>query len=394
MTSRERIHMNRHRITQNRSQCRAPPSISETMRFRLSAGAVLLLAAALGGCGGSEDAKPAPKAIAIVGGTRISQLRFDRTVRSAEAEYAAERGYPGKKYYVPPDFRLCVRDRRGGRSAKEVLAECKGQYAGLRGGTLISLIENLWIEQGARERGIHVSLAKLRKDLAVPNAASEAPVHRIDLLSEKIIRAGTKGKNFRPSEAQVQAYYIKNRQYFAEPESRDVIGFAAASRMRATQAARELRQGEAWSTVAKRYAIAEEPDRFPAVPRAYMDPTMGERAFSTREGIVSGPFRTGGHTWYVMTVKQIHPPFHMSLEQARKTISDYLAMDIRRDARLKGWIRFREHSRANTKCLTAVRVPVCANGSRAGFVPGGVLHDPVPPVPTLPLPNKVIGLDR
>ena len=379
----------------DRAKAPIDPSCAGPPRRRATVGAcaaALLLGMAAGGCSGDDGSSSQSKTVAVVDGTPITQAKFDRLIRQVTASYATARGYPGKRYYVPPAFPLCVRDLRlRAQSVPAVRARCKGRYAELRETLLTGMIEAEWLEQGARKRGIRIPLARVRSELDVPDAAREAPAHRLTRLSISILRDGTTRYPFTPSRSAVEQYYSQNAGYFVQPPSRIYVGMGIASRARAVRAARALRGGRSWDDVAKRYAIARAPDRPGAATRSLVDPSMVARVFGAREGTVVGPFATGGATWYVLTVKRIVPSFRMTFEQARKPIKSFLAQDIRRDVRLDFWRRFRERARAHTRCLTDLKVRVCDNGPRADFEPYGALHDPVPGEPRLPAPNEVIA---
>lgn len=364
---------------------RGPPS-SWSPAVLTAIGVLIILG--LGGCGGGDSSSAGE--VARVGEASITRAEYDKSFDASASSYAQTRGFRGQDYYDPPRFRLCVRDRAaGGGSADAMRVECHASYVSLRRDVLTTLIETEWIEQGARERGIHLSLAAAKRRLRLPDPSTEAPIRRLGLLSERIIRREANVRRERPSATRIAAYYHEHEDYFKQPETRDVVGFATPTRATALAAAGALSAGRSWPAVARRYAIARAPDRFAAVRSTELDPSLVPRAFSAREGVVVGPVRTG-ETWYLLTVPRIYPAFRMSLEQATKPIREWMVLAVHREARLHAWRRFRERARAETHCLTPLKVPACANGPRAGFQPSGALDDPLPEEPILPPVRELV----
>ena len=75
---------------------------------------------------------------------------------------------------------------------------------------------------------------------------------RLDTLSNKIREKVTKGKD-KVSDAQIAAYYNKNKQRFAQPERRDLRIVLTKDKAKAEQARKALESGQSFKTVAKKY---------------------------------------------------------------------------------------------------------------------------------------------
>src|SRR3954462_4400907 len=77
---------------------------------------------------------------------------------------------------------------------------------------------------------------------------------RLDALSNKIREKVTKGKD-KVTDAQIAAYYNKNKQRFAQPERRDLRIVLTKTKAQAEAAMAALKSGQDFKSVAKKYSI-------------------------------------------------------------------------------------------------------------------------------------------
>ncbi len=328
----------------------------------------LALGVGLAGCD-AEDG-PASPPIASVGSTTISRAEYDAALHAAESSYARARGLAGKRYYVPPTFRLCIRDRtpagRGAPAASEVRRECRTNYVRLKRTMLQSLIETRWIRQEAARQKLP--------------ALDRSP----DLLRRALLRRALTAADAPPAPRQVRVYFQRFRTYFVQPERRDGIALAASTEKEARAARRALRHGAAWASIAQRYAVSGTPERFHDATRAELDPAVGEALFRTRPGSLAGPIpATSG--WYVVETVRVTRGFRMTLEQSRPIIASFLRRRNAQEAVARYWKRVRLRGRRHTVCRTAaLRVPHCLNGPRREFDADdgmGEIEASFPPLP-------------
>src|SRR3954447_2798204 len=247
----------------------------KTKLCTLALGAFFVPAAIFAGCGGVPG-----DAVATVDGTTIQKDDFDHWLTVA----AKSGGQGGAAAPKPPDYAACVNQKRKTtpKPAKgqpkvtdaQLKAQCKQEYDSLRDQVLQLLISFQWIEGEAKAQGIKVSDKEVQasfdkqKKQAFPKEAdfqkflkdsgqSEADILkrvRLDALSNKIRTKVTKGKD-KVTDAQIAAFYAKNKQRFAQPERRDLRIVLTKKEAEAAKAKKELENGQPWAKVAKKYSI-------------------------------------------------------------------------------------------------------------------------------------------
>jgi hypothetical protein len=181
----------------------------------LAVGAVVLLLKPFDdeGEGGAKKSVPAG-AVAVVGEEEISRADFDHWLENAARGRAPPGGGEPVVIPRPPDFIQCVeakRDEPTPRGAPtpsetDLREQCEQEYEGLRDQVMQFLVQSIWIEFEAEERGIEVSDADVRqafdeqksqsfekeedyREFLRTSGQTEADLLyrvRIDLLSERI----------------------------------------------------------------------------------------------------------------------------------------------------------------------------------------------------------------
>src|SRR5215217_1736454 len=136
----------------------------KTKLFTLALGAFFVPAALVAGCGGVPG-----NAVATVDGNSIEKSEFDHWLNVA-AKSGGQRTAAVPK---PPRFTECIAQKRKTtpKPAKgqpkvtdsQLKAQCKQEYESLRDQVLQLLISFKWIEGEAKEQGIKVSDAEVKK---------------------------------------------------------------------------------------------------------------------------------------------------------------------------------------------------------------------------------------
>src|SRR5829696_6775528 len=252
------------------------PSV-RVMRKRLlvlALGAFFVPASIVAGCGGVPG-----NAVATVDGSSIEKSSFDHwlTVASRSGGQAAAAAPK------PPEFTECVKQKRKTtpKPAKgqpkvtdaALKKQCKQEYGALRDQVLQLLVSFEWIEGEAKEQNIKVSDKEIQKTFAkqkkeaFPKEADYAKFLkdsgqtekdiikrvRLDALSNKIREKVTKGKD-KVSDAEITAYYNKNKERFAQPERRDLRIVLTKGEAKAKQAKQAIEGGQAFAKVAKKFS--------------------------------------------------------------------------------------------------------------------------------------------
>jgi foldase protein PrsA len=385
-----------------------------SIKSLLALALLTLGAAVVAGCGSDELSSGA---VAQVGDEEISQEEFDKWLRTSVRQQAA-----GGEVVVPdpPDFTKCVAGKKkaplpeGQKQPSDAALkkQCEQEYDTLKRETMLFLIQAEWVEQEAEERGIEVSDASVRKSLedqkkqAFPNEKAykefikssglteEDILYRVRLnelqqkLTQKVTEDATK-----VTDEDIQEYYDKNKERFAQPERRDLRVVLTKTEAKADQARSALDDGDPWKQVVKEYSIdpasKAQGGLLPAVAKGQQDKALDDAVFGARKGELEGPVKTQ-FGWYVFEVEKITPASQQSLEQSKDTIRNLLRSERQQKA-LDEFVKdFREDYRDKTECAEDYRIEECSNapkgGSDTGPASGGNPSGPTPqdgqPAPT------------
>ena len=243
----------------------------------LALGAFFVPASIVAGCGGVPG-----NAVAEVDGNAIEKDSFDHwlTVASRSGGQAAAAAPK------PPKYTACIAQKRKTtpKPAKgqpkvtdaQLKTQCKQEYNALRDQVLQLLVSFEWIEGEAKEQNVKVSDAEIEKTFdkqkkeAFPKEADFAKFLkdsgqteedilkrvRLDALSNKIREKVTKGKD-KVTDAQIEAYYNKNKERFAQPERRDLRIVLTKGEAKAKQAKQALEGGQSFK--AGRQEVLDRP---------------------------------------------------------------------------------------------------------------------------------------
>ncbi len=358
---------------------------------------VLLAAVPVAGCSDDDsDSAAAPQrtstqqsteahesneaAIARVGDVEISLAKYERLVRTVAAGYAKARTLPGRRYYVPPEYALCIRNRREWRSVPadwppaRVRIQCRHNHQRLRTSLLTSLIQDEWLEQEAADQGVDVPADETARLTELPAQLAEPAVAKANLAI---------------SDADVARYYRRHRSNLRRPEERWWRAVLSDTEARASKARQALQAGASWEKVASRY---NDPDSgaLPLDSLANPDsngPPLDRVVFSAGRGELIGPVATRDG-FYVLKVARITPPRQYSLAESRAAIVPVLETRRKEDAQIAYWRAMRLAARERTLCLTELVVPECSNGPRKRFDAGGTAFGHTNPRPQLPPPAE------
>ena len=119
----------------------------------------------------------------------------------------------------------------------------------------------------------------------------------------------TKGKD-KVTDAQIAAYYNKNKARFAQPERRDLRIVLTKDKAKAEQAKKALESGQSFKSVAKKYSIDQaskaQGGKLPAVAKGQQEKALDNAIFNAKKGKLTGPVKTQ-FGYYVFDVTQDHP---------------------------------------------------------------------------------------
>jgi foldase protein PrsA len=369
------------------------------------------------GCGNDVP----PDAVAKVGDSVITQDEFDQWMETASAGQAQGAAAPAAP--DPPDFKRCVASRKEQPVPKgqeppsdsQLKKQCEQEFDQLKTEVMQFLIQSEWVQQEAAEQGVEVSDKEVKRSfeqqkkqafptdkayqqfLKTSGMTEEDILFRVklDQLQQKLTQKVTKDAQ-KVTNADVEQYYNKNKERFAQPERRDLLVVLTKTEARAQQAKNALDDGESWRSVVRQYSIDEaskaQGGKLPAVAEGQQERALDEAVFAARKGQIEGPVKTQ-FGWYVFEVDKVTPASQQTLEQSRETIRNLLRSQGQQKA-LDDFIKdFRENYKEETKCADDYRVAECENAPKestetgpAGGAPSGQPQQ-APPQQQAPQPQ-------
>ena len=373
--------------------------------------AVSALAVAIAGCG--EDVPS--NGVAKVGDSVIKKSEFDHWLAAAAA--ASQPAGGGAKASAPdaPNFPKCIAAKKkqpvpeGQKKPTDadLKKQCKQEYDALKTQVMQFLISARWIEAEAKERNIKVSDAEVKKSFedqkkqSFPKEAdykkfletsgqTEADILfrvKLDLLSNQVRTNVVKDKG-KVSDKEIQDYYNKNKERFAQPERRDLNIVLTKTKGDADKAKAELDGGKGFKAVAKKYSLDEasksQGGKLPGVAKGQQEKALDDAVFKAKKGEIAGPVKTQ-FGYYVFEVSKVTAASQQTLEQAKETIRNLLKSEKESKA-LDAFVKdFQKDRKEETKCADDYITDQCDNAPKpktdTGQASGG---SPQPVQPSTP----------
>ncbi|HYI37610.1 MAG TPA: peptidyl-prolyl cis-trans isomerase [Thermoleophilaceae bacterium] len=352
----------------------------------------------IAGCG---DDVPS-NSVAKVGDTNITKDEFNRWLTNAAS--GQQQGGGQAVIPDPPDYKKCVAGLKKQLSAQKgapkqsdaaLKKQCKTQYDQLKGEVMQFLIQAQWVQQEAEDRDVEVSDAEVKKSFnqqkkqAFPKEADykkflkdsgmneEDILYRVklDQLQTKLTQKVSKDK-VKITNADIDAYYAKNKKRFAQPQRRDLNVVLTKTKAKADQAKAALESGDSFKTVSKKYSIDQaskaQGGKLPDLAKGKQDPALDKAAFAAKKDTVVGPVKTQ-FGYYVFEVTAVKAASQQSLAQARDTIRNLLRSQREQKA-LDSFVKdFRKKYKEETNCGEDYRVAECKNAPKSSTetAPGG-----------------------
>jgi len=342
-------------------------------RLILCACALIGVSATVAACGGVPG-----NAVATVDGEAIDKTDFTHLMNVV----AKTSGQPGAAVPDPPSYKACIAAKRKATPTPakgqpkvtdaQLKTQCQAEYNTLRTQVVQLLISFKWIQGEADAMGVKVTDADVKKSfdqqkkqsfpkeadyqkfLKTSGQSQDDIMQRVklDLLTTKIREKVIKGKDT-VTDAQVQAFYDKNKSRFAQPEKRDLRVVLTKDKAKAQQARAALKSGESWKSVAKKYSIDDSSKnnggKLPQQAKGTLDKQLDDAVFKAKKGELVGPVKTQ-YGWYDFTVDKITPASQQSLEQAKANIKQTLQSQNQQTA-LNAFVKdFTKRWKDKTEC--------------------------------------------
>jgi foldase protein PrsA len=384
----------------------------------LALGAFFVVAIALAACGGSSIPG---NSVAKVGDNSITKNDFNHWLRiaaiSSQGQSDPDVASGKKAAEIPdaPDFKACIAAKAKAAPAPakgqpkpttaQFKQQCQTEYNGLRDQVLQFLISAQWIVGEADDQGVKVTDAEVNKQFETTKKQSfpkEADFQkflkssgmalddlkfrvRVQALSDKLRTKVTKGKDT-VTDAQVKAYYDKNKARFAQPERRDLLIVLTKTKAKAATALAALKHGQSFKAVAKKYSIDQasknQGGKLLAVAKGQQEKSLDDAVFKASKGKLSGPIKTQ-FGYYVFKVTKVTKASQQTLTQATPTIKQLLQSQNQQKA-LDSFVKdFQKRWKDKTNCRHGFVTQDCKNApkpkSTSTVPPGGVTTQNAPP---------------
>jgi foldase protein PrsA len=360
-------------------------------------------AALVAGCG--EEGIPG-NAVAEVDGTAIEKTDFEHWLAIA----AQSSGQPNAAVPKPPAFTECIAQAKKAaakpaegqpkQTDADFKKQCQQQYDQMREQVLRLLISYQWVSGEAEEQGIKITDAEVKKTFEEQKKQSfpkEADYEKflkssgqtnedvmlrveLDALMNKIRDKVTKGKD-KVSDAQIAAYYEKNKQQFAQPERRDLLIVLTKTEAKANQAKAALEAGQPFKKVAKKYSIDDaskaQGGKLPAVAKGQQEKAFDTAIFAAKKSKVTGPVKTQ-FGYYVFKVTKVTVASQQTLEEAKATIKQVLASQNQQKALDKFVKDFTARWKSKTDCREGYVTQDCKNAPKPTPTPTPGAPQPAP----------------
>jgi parvulin-like peptidyl-prolyl isomerase len=360
--------------------------MTKAVRIFLALCALAVTAAFAAGCGGVPG-----DAVATVDGSAINKSEFNHWLNVASKSSGTNAAVPDA-----PNFTKCIAAKRKTtpKPAKgqpkttddQLKKQCQSEYNALRTQVVGLLVSYKWIQGEADKQGVKVTDAEVQKSFDAQrkqnfpkdadfqkflktSGQSQADILmrvKLDLLSQKIRDKVIKGKD-QVSDAQIQAFYDKNKSRFTQPETRDLQIVLTKSQAKAKQARAALQSGQPWGKVVKKYSVdnasKSNGGKLPGQAKGTLEKSLDAAAFSAPKSKLIGPVKTQ-FGYYVFRVTKIKPAKTQSVADAKSTIKQTLASQNQQKALDSFVADFRKRWREKTECQSGFTTSDCKNGPK------------------------------
>ena len=362
-------------------------------KFRKSAlGAFFVVALALGvaACGGGMPGN----SVATVGDQTIKRDTFDHWMKIITISQASQTNPNAAKTAAvpdPPDYTKCVaaKKKTAPKPAKgqpettdaQFKTQCQQQYDQFKSEVLGFLIRSTWLDQEAVKQNVKVTDKEVQKQiddikkqqftqkgsyekfLQTAGLTNEDVLfqQRVRSLQDKITAKITKGKD-KVTDAQVAAYYNKNKSRFATPERRNLEVVLTKDQAKAAQAKKALQSGQPFAQVARKFSIDTQTKnnggKLQGVTKGQQEPALDQAVFSAPKNKLVGPIKTQ-FGWYVFDVTGATAAKQQTLAQSTASIKQLLASQGQQSALKKFGDDYRNHWKSLTECRKGYTTEDC-----------------------------------
>ena len=371
----------------------------QKLRIGMAFSAAIATAVIVGACGSGIPGD----AVGVVGSAPITKAAFAHWEVVANDASQASTGTVAAPLPVPPDFIACIATAKAAPAAAsqtstQLKALCQQQYTSLVGEVMNFLIQALWIEGEAADRGVKVTSAQIAKSYQTQRATSKPPLTTDKALNNFLAKSGQTKRDLlwrtqlnllatgiqlqvqkqaaKVSKASIAAYYSKNHAQFVIPTTLNLHLIETLKQATATTVLGLLKGGSTFATLAPKYSIdpttKSAGGKMVGVRPGQLTPAqLNAAVFNATKGQLVGPLKTP-FGYYVFTVDSTTPGTTQTLAQATPTIRATIAAEQQSAANAKLQTDFTKKWVQLTKCSSGYVIPTsCGNAPKTTTTPTG-----------------------
>jgi foldase protein PrsA len=348
--------------------------------------AAIATAVVVGACGSGVPGG----AIAVIGSAPITKAALDHWMVVANDSTQASTGAAAPPLPVPPDYTACVaKGQTTGSSASAAKTLCAQQYQSLLTEVESFLIQAIWIQGEAVDRGVKVTNAQVETSYNTQRKASKPALTTAAELNTFLAKSGQTISDLKwrtylnllankitlkvqnaaavVTNNQIAAYYKKNYAQFVVPPTRDLHLVESKTAADAAKVKALLAGGSSYAVVAPKYSIdvttKAAGGQMTGVSAGELNSQFSAAAFAAKTGVLSGPIKTP-FGYYVFTVDSAKPASVQSLTQAHATIRADVAQQHQAAANALLQSDFTKKWTGLTKCASGFIVSSCSNAPK------------------------------
>ena len=348
--------------------------------------AAIATAVVLGACGSDIPGN----AVVQIGDASITMAALDHWLAVANDTNQASTGVAAPALPLPPDYTKCVAEQRkaaGSTATTSTLkASCAQSYQALVNQILPFLIQTIWIQGEAADRGVKVTQAKLDSSFQQARNASNPPLKTTAEMNSFLAKSGetiadlkwylyvkllfaqvevkVQKQASKVSAAQIAAYYKKNLAALTKPATRNLHLVETASQATAATVKSLLSSGSSYATVAPKYSIDPTTKtvggRMVGVSPSELNAQLSAAVFAAKQGVLSGPVKTA-FGYYVFTVDSVTPSSVPSLASDTATIRSLITQQQVAKAENALQTGLTKKWSPRTNCRAGYVVSLCSN---------------------------------